>query len=156
MKRLSYSLLLGVCMGMAIGHFTPAQAEDYSTKVTAGEPSKYQHPEDVLDMVPFLSEIPRSFLIGDGYQMKLSGRELRIDHMGADSHVPVSRRNCSLGLSYTTPVAFFTSRVDIPLFSASTLAWDSWTRNSIGDYVVYLSKTPVDNASLRLVLSAKF
>jgi len=153
MNRLSYSLLLGVCMGMALGHGTPVQADDYNVKVPA---SPYQRPEDLLDRVPFLSAIPRTFLFGDGYQMKLSGRELRIDHMAEDSHVQASHRNCSFGLSYTTPTAFFTSRVDIPFFSADTLAWDSWTRNSIGDYVVYLSKTPVDTATLRLVLSAKF
>jgi len=156
MKRVGCSLLLGVCMAMALGRFSPARAEDYSTKVNAGEVSKYQHPEDLLDMVPFLSEIPRSFLIGDGYKMKISSRELRIDHMANDTHAPASRRNCSLGLSYTTPVAFFTSRVDIPFFSADTLAWDSWTRNSVGDYVVYFSKTPVDASSVRLVLSARF
>jgi len=156
MKRVGYSLLLGVCMGMALSRFTPAQAEDFSARLSTGTPSQYQRPEDLLDRVPFLSEIPRSFLIGDGYKMKISGHELQIDHMASDSHVPASRRNCSLGLSYTTPVAFFTSRVDIPFFSADTLAWDSWTRNSVGDYVVYFSKTPVDAASVRLVLSAKF
>lgn len=153
MKRLSYSLLLGICMGMALGHLTPARAEDFAIKLSS---SPYQRPEDLLDRVPLLSAIPRTFIFGDGYQMKLSGRELRIDHMAEDSRAPASHRNCSFGLSYTTPTAFFTSRVDIPFFSADTLAWDSWTRNSFGDYVVYFSKTPVDTATLRLVLSAKF
>src|SRR5690348_11250282 len=85
-----------------------------ATDVKGGE-SKYQRPEDlILDKVPFLSELPRTFLFGDGFKMKLGLTDLRIDHMGTRSRTPMAKRQCMLGLSYTTPVAgFFTSRVDL-------------------------------------------
>jgi hypothetical protein len=62
-----------------------------------------------------------------------------------------------VGLSYTAPVAgFFTSRLDIPLFHAETLAWEDWGRSSFGDYVAYFSKGAEDHSSLRIVLTARF
>jgi hypothetical protein len=149
------SMFLG--LGIMGALVVPAHASDYAAQVKAATDTKYRNPEDMLDMIPFLGQIPRTFLIGDGFKMRLTTKELRIDHMGTRSHNPASGRNCMIGFSYTTPVAgFFTYRVDLPLLHAATPALEDWSRSSLGDYVVYLSKTPVDRASLRLVLTAKF
>jgi hypothetical protein len=131
-------------------------ASPYAAPPKAAD-SKYQRPEDLLDLIPFLGEIPRTFLIGDGFKMRLSGQELRIDHMGRQSRAPASQRNCLIGLSYTTPVAgFFTSRVDLPLFHAATPKWEDWGVSSLGDYVVYLSRGATDIPLFRLVATARF
>lgn len=127
---------------------------DYSTQQKA-EQSKYQRPEDLLDMIPFFGEIPRTFLIGDGFKMKLSADSLRIDHMGHRSRTPAHKRTCMVGLSYTTPVAFFTTRVDLPLLSAANLQ-DTWEVATLGDYVAYFSRTPAASASFKLVATARF
>ena len=118
--------------------------------------SQYQTPEDVLDKVPFLGEIPRTFLWGDGYTMKLSVDQLRIDHMGSHSTSKGTKRTYMIGVSYTTPVAFFTTRVDLPIFSSPTLDLSNWQVNSLGDYVLYMSRLPVDHAALMLSLTARF
>ncbi len=116
----------------------------------------YQRPEDLLEKVPFLGNIPHSFLLGDGYTMKLAGTNLRIDHMGRASRSKGVKRSCMVGLSYTTPVAFFTTRIDLPLFSSPTLAMKDWERNTMGDYVVYMSRLPAQKATLQLSITAKF
>jgi len=121
------------------------------------ETSKYQRPEDLLDMIPFLGEIPRTFLVGDGFDIKISGTQLRIDHMGRNSKATAKRRDCMIGLSYVTPVAgFFTSRVDIPLFYSPTPEIEQWSMNHLGDYVAYFSKGASESKSFRLAISAKF
>lgn len=128
----------------------------YAAQVRAAE-TKYKTPEDLLDVVPFLGEIPRSFLLGDGYQMKLSVDQLRIDHMGRHSRSRGAKRTCMIGVSYTTPVAgFFTSRIDLPIFHSPTLAWSDWSVSSLGDYVVYMSRIPAERSSIRLAISARF
>ena len=139
---------------MAVSH-ARGEVTNYSTQVKSQD-SQYKTPEDVLDKVPFLGEIPRTFLMGDGYTMKLSVDQLRVDHMGRNSHSKGEKRTCMFGLSYTTPVAFFTTRIDLPIFSSPTLAMTDWQANSLGDYVVYMSRQPVDHATLMLSLSARF
>ncbi|MFA5975794.1 MAG: hypothetical protein WC859_06450 [Elusimicrobiota bacterium] len=137
---------------------TQASADRYNYKATApNSETKYQRPEDLLDKIPFVSDIPRTFIIGDGFKMNLSLDHLRIDHMGSRSRSPASKRTCLIGFSYTTPVAgFFTSRIDLPLFTAAEFRWSEWTTSTLGDYVAYFSKDAVEATSLRFVLSAKF
>jgi hypothetical protein len=118
--------------------------------------TQYQTPEDLLNKIPFLGNIPRSYNVGDGYTMKLSVDRLRIDHMGRASRSSGSNHTCMLGLSYTTPVAFFSTRVDLPIFNSPTLAFSDWQASSPGDYVVYMSRLPADHASLMLSLTARF
>jgi len=139
---------------LAVAH-AKGETMNYAVQVQAQD-TQYKTPEDLISKIPFLGEIPRTFLMGDGYTMKLSGRQLRIDHMGNSSHTQGNQRTCMVGLSYTTPVAFFTSRIDIPLFTSPTLALADWSRSSLGDYVVYMSRSPVDHAALTLALTARF
>src|ERR1041384_4771103 len=68
-------------------HYSGAQ-------VQASQSTQYRTPDDMLDMIPFLGQIPRSFLFGDGYTMKLSPNELRIDHMGRNSQSRGVERTC--------------------------------------------------------------
>jgi hypothetical protein len=81
---------------------------------------------------------------------------MRIDHMGRDSRSKGTQRTCMIGVSYTTPVAFFTTRIDLPIFHSPTLALSDWSRDSLGDYVVYMSRLPVSHPSLTLSISARF
>jgi hypothetical protein len=139
---------------LAVAH-ARGDVANYATQVKSQD-SQYKTPEDVLDKIPFLGEIPRTFLMGDGYSMKLTVDQMRIDHMGNHSHTKGVNRTCMLGVSYTTPVAFFTTRIDLPIFSSPTLALSDWQTNSLGDYVVYMSRLPVDHATLMLSLTARF
>lgn len=153
-KRLtvwSFSLAAGVLIasGAAADSYTPSDHQPDTTH--------YQRPEDLLDKVPFLSEIPRTFLFGDGYKLKLGTTDLRIDHMGTNSRNPANERTCMLGFSYTTPVAgFFTSRIDLPLLHSPDLQFADWAPSSFGDYIAYFSKGAVSSSSLQLVLTARF
>ncbi len=139
---------------LAVAH-AKGDTINYATQAKSQD-SQYKTPDDVLDKIPFLGEIPRTFLMGDGYTMKLSIDQLRVDHMGNHSHTKGVNRTCMVGVSYTTPVAFFTTRVDLPIFSSPTLALSDWQANSLGDYVVYMSRLPVDHATLMLSLTARF
>ena len=153
LATLGYVIAAGWCVAVSHAH---GENLNYASRVKAAQDTRYKSPDDVLDAIPFLGEIPRSFLMGDGYTMKLSGMEMRIDHMGRASRTKGEKRACMFGLSYTTPVAFFTTRVDLPLFSSPTLALSDWKANSMGDYVVYMSRLPVDHATMMLSLSARF
>jgi hypothetical protein len=134
-----------------------ADTFNYAQQVKQIQQSEVHSPEDLLDRIPFLAQIPRSFIVGDGFKMRLSSRELRVDHMGYRSHMRADQRNCMFGISYTTPVAgFFTYRLDLPLAHSDTLALENWGRSSLGDYVFYFSRTPVDHPTIKLLLSAKF
>ena len=150
-----YLIAAGWLLAVARAHGDNTVMNNYAAQVQAQQ-TQYKTPEDVLDKIPFLGEIPRTFLFGDGYTMKLSSDQLRVDHMGRYSTSKGVNRTCMFGLSYTTPVAFFTTRVDVPLFSSPTLALDDWHANSLGDYVVYMSRLPADHATLMLSLSARF
>jgi len=152
-KLIVWGYLLAAGWFLAVTH---ARGESLSYTQARLQQTKYQSPNDMIDMIPFLGEIPRAFLFGDGYTMKLSGDELRIDHMGLQSHSRGTQRNCMIGLSYTTPVAFFTTRIDLPIFHSPTMTLSDWSRDSLGDYVVYLSRLPADHAQLTLSLSAHF
>lgn len=149
-----WGLVLGLLACAGIAHADPSL--NYANQVKQQE-SSVRSPEDLLDRIPFLGQIPRDFIMGDGFQMRLSGRELRIDHMAYRSHSPAKSRTCMLGFSYMTPVAgFFTSRIDLPIAHADTLALQDWSRSSLGDYVVFLSRQAVDHPSIKLLLTAKF
>ena|SRR5438132_235627 len=148
----AYIIAAGWFMAVCRAH---GDVINYATQVKAQD-TQYKTPDDVLDRIPFLGEIPRTFLMGDGYTMKLNVDELRVDHMGMHSHSKGVNRTCMFGVSYTTPVAFFTTRIDLPLVSSPNLSLSDWQPNTPGDYVVYMSRLPVDHATLMLLLTARF
>jgi len=153
-RLITWGYLIAAGWFLAIAHARGASV-DYASTAKAGE-TKYRSPEDMIDMVPFLSSIPRTFLFGDGYKVKLSADQMRIDHMGQDSRSNGAQRTCMLGVSYTAPVAFFTTRIDLPIFHSPTLAFSDWSPSSLGDYVVYMSRLPATRSSLTLMLTARF
>jgi len=153
-RLIAWSYVIAAGWFLAIAHAKGATV-NYASAAKAEE-TKYRSPEDMIELVPFLSSIPRTFLFGDGYTVKLSADQMRIDHMGRDSRSKGSQRTCMLGITYTAPVAFFTTRIDLPIFHSPTLAWSDWSANSPGDYVVYMSRLPAAHASLTLTLSARF
>ena len=113
--------------------------------------------DEAVASIPLLNRIPTSFLIGDGFKFKLSGMELRIDHMGTHSSAPVSKRNCMIGFSYATPVSFFGSRIDIPIFHAANFTMSDWGINTLGDYVLHFSKdASVRHPTLGLAATIRF
>jgi len=153
-KLVTWGFVIAAGWFLAVAH-AKGETINYAAQVQAQD-TKYRTPEDLIEKIPFLGDIPRTFLMGDGYTMKLSAQQLRIDHMGSNSRSTGANRTCMIGLSYTTPVAFFTTRVDLPIFHSPTLALSDWSRSSLGDYVVYMSRLPADHASLTLSLTARF
>jgi hypothetical protein len=153
-RLIAWGYVIAAGWFLAIAHARGASV-NYASAAKAEE-TKYRSPEDMIAMVPFLSSIPRTFLFGDGYTMKLSADHMRIDHMGRDSRSQGAQRTCMLGVSYTAPVAFFTTRIDMPIFHSPTLALSDWSPSSLGDYVVYMSRLPATHSSLTLTLSARF
>ncbi len=153
-KLVTWGFLIAAGWFLAVAH-AKGETVNYTAQIKSQE-TKYKTPEDLIDKIPFLGEIPRTFLVGDGYTMKLSGMQLRIDHMARNSHSKGEKRTCMVGLSYTSPVAFFTTRIDVPIFHSPTLALSDWSRSSLGDYVVYMSRLPVDHAALTLAITARF
>jgi len=156
--KLARLIGVGVLAGFLGTQAAQASPLNLGAQAKAGEtPSKYQKPEDLLDMVPFLSDLPRNFIFGNGYKMKLGIDSMRIDHMGYRSSTRKDARDCMIGFSYTTPVAgFFTSRVDLPLIHSSTPRFEDWSMSSFGDYTAYFSRGATEATSIRFVLSAKF
>jgi hypothetical protein len=155
-KMIAWVYLIAAGWFLAIAH-AKGETPNYAAQVAAQtQDTQYKTPEDLLNKVPFLGDIPRTYSLGDSYTMKLSGMELRVDHMGYHSHASSKSRTCMVGVSYTTPVAFFTTRVDMPLFTSPTMAMSDWKASTPGDYVVYMSRLPVDHATLMLSLSARF
>ncbi len=153
-KLVTWGFVISAGWFLAIAH-AKGDTINYAAQIQEQE-TKYKTPEDLIDKIPFLGDIPRTFLMGDGYTMKLSGTQLRIDHMAEDSHSKGEKRTCMVGLSYITPVAFFSTRIDIPIFNSPTLAFSDWSRSSLGDYVMYMSRTPVSHPALTLALTARF
>jgi len=153
-KLLTWGYIIAAGWFLAVTH-ARGEIVNYTAQLKA-QGTQYRTPEDVLDKIPLLGQIPRSFLFGDGYTMKLTADQMRIDHMGRDSRSHGAQRTCMLGVSYTTPVAFFTTRIDVPIFHSPTLAFSDWSRDSLGDYVVYMSRLPAAHSSLTLTLSARF
>jgi len=148
------------CISMAVMVLVklPAHAEhvDFTSQLKSQE-TKYKTPEDMFSMIPFIGQIPRTFLIGDGYHFKLSGQELRIDHMGTRSNSPAGKRNCLISLNFAAPTAFFGSSLELPLFHAESFHIADWERNSMGDYVLHLSKdSAVEHPTIGLKASARF
>ena len=157
MKIKRSHLLMGLVFlaGAAQAVATPIQTK-FGAEAKAGE-TKFRRPEDLLDMVPFLSGIPRHFILGNGFKMKLGVDNLRIDHMGYRSSTRKDARDCMVGFSYTTPVAgFFTTRIDLPLVTSITPRVQDWTVSRLGDYTAYFSRGAAAGPSLRFVLTAKF
>ena len=146
-----YVIAAGWFLAVAKAH---SETINYTAQLKAQE-TRYKTPEDLLSKVPFLGSLPRTFLVGDGYTMKLSADKLRIDHMGRKSRSKGENRTCMLGLRYTAPTAFFTTRVDIPLMHSPTLG-EGWKTSAMGDYVLYMSRLPVQKATLQLALTARF
>jgi hypothetical protein len=143
--------------GLLAGWGGILHADVYLGKAKYENTTPIKSAEDAVSAIPFLKKLPTSFFIGDGFKFKLNGDALRIDHMGTRSAAPAHKRNCLISLSYTTPVAFFGSRVEMPLFFSETPRPSRWAANTFGDYVVHLSKdAAVEHPILGLSISAKF
>jgi hypothetical protein len=122
----------------------------------AKQATRIQTAEDAVEKIPGISRIPRSFLIGDGFKLKLSGTELRIDHMATASRAPVSRRVCMVSLNFISPVAFFGSSMELPLMTSGKVS-HGWNTSSLGDYVLHFSKdADVKSPTLGLKITAHF
>jgi hypothetical protein len=153
LKRLS--VLTGLSVLMAFSGTANADIYTGRTKATRVVPS-VQSAEEVVSSIPGIAKIPRSFVIGDGFKLKLTEKYLRIDHMGTNSRAPVTRRHCLLSFHFASPVAFFGSTVDLPIMNANHLR-SRWGMSSLGDYVLQFSKdAPVESPTVGLRLTARF
>jgi len=142
-------LLAGVCMTSQADVYIP---KDLNKSVT----QPVQSAEDAVSRVPGLRKMAHGFFIGDGFKMKLSGTELRIDHMATQSRAPMARRTCMVSLNMSSPVAFFGSSMELPLATSPKLG-NGWAMTSLGDYVLHFSKdAPVASPTLGFKLTARF
>jgi len=144
-------------LGWLVSHPRLVHALPLDLLKSAEPQSHYQSPEDLIDMIPVLNQLPRNFIWGRGYVMKVEGQTLRIDHRISQTGAATKRSDCTIGFSYVTPVAgFFTSRIDLPLFYSQTPSFSSLAFNSMGDYATSFSRGATDARSLRFIVSAKF
>jgi hypothetical protein len=142
---------------VALSMIAGASGFTHSSADVKSQETMYKTPEQALDVLPFISAIPRSFFFGDGYRMKFNGQELQIDHMGYRSTAPANKRTCLISLSMLSPVAFFGSRIDFPIFHSATLYPPDWQTGSLGDYVLHFSKTAaVDHPTIQITVTARF
>jgi len=156
MKSRRVIVSAAVLAGLAVVAST-SHADVYLGSSKKYESTPIKSAEDAVSALPLLKKIPTSFLVGDGFRFKLNSTALRIDHMGTRSNAPVQKRNCLVSLSYTAPVAFFGSRVEVPVFFSESPQLSKWGVNTLGDYVVHLSKdADVKRPILGLSISAKF
>jgi hypothetical protein len=133
-----------------------AQADVYTGRAESRQIAPIRSAEDVVAELPVIARIPRSFVIGDGFKIKLTQSDLRIDHMATNSRAPVSRRQCMLSFHVASPVAFFGSQMELPILNATSLK-SRWNMSSLGDYVLMFSKdAPVESPTFGLRLSARF
>jgi len=154
-RSLFWLMLMTLSWLLCKPHTAHAYAPDLN-KAAEPQASKYKSPEDLIDLIPVVNHVPRTFLWGRGYVMRLSGQTLRIDHRLQSKNPTVHRGDCTLGFSYVTPVAgFFTTRIDMPLFYSNSINMSEMSFNRMGDYVTSFSRG-ADTPSLRLVFSAKF
>lgn len=154
-ERRAFLWLLIMTLGWLVSR--PHSAHALPLDLHKEPPSHYQSPEDIIDMIPLLNQIPRNFIWGRGYVMKVAGQTIRIDHRIAQIKGAPKRGDCTIGFTYVTPVAgFLTSRIDLPLFYSQTANFSALAFNSMGDYVTSFSRGAANTRSLRLVVSTRF
>jgi hypothetical protein len=142
---------------MLTGVVKPCLADVYTPKnVSRTVTHPVQSAEDAVSRVPGLRKFARGLFIGDGFKMKLSGTELRIDHMATQTRAPMTRRTCMVSINVASPVAFFGSSMELPLATSSGLS-TGWGMTSLGDYVLHFSKNAtVESPTFGLKVSARF
>jgi len=153
-KLVTWGYIIAAGWFLAVAHARGATLTYASTAKT--EETKYRTPEDMIEMVPGLNQLPRTFLLGQDYIIKLSSDQLRIHHRTHESRAHKTE-SCMFGLSYRAPMTgFLSSQIDLPLFHAPNLATLDWARNSVGDYDVSMNRAAVDHAVLTFALNARF
>jgi len=101
--------------------------------------------------------LPGRFLFSGGYYVKLSIQEMRIDHMTDDTRCTRKNRTFMISASFAQPVGeLFSSRFELPLFSADSFSVSRLVPASVGDYVMHLSNAPLYNSAAQLMVTAKF
>jgi len=157
MNALRNQILAGAVVGCLLtpvsGHTVPAVLRSYI------EPTQEVNlpPSSPASYMPWYA-LPSRFLFSGGYFMKLSVTELQIDHVADNSRCTRKNRTFMISASFEQPVGreFFSSRVDLPLVSADRFSVSRLAPASVGDYVLFLSNTQLDNPAAYIRLSARF
>jgi len=153
-KLVTWGFIIAAGWFLAVCHAHGATVNYATDEKTEG--TAYQTPQDMIDMVPGLKEIPKTFTFGQGYLIDFGGNQLHVNYRTRESR-KAKKQICTLGLSYTTPVAgFFSSQLNLPLMGATDLTSADWTRNSLGDYEVVMNRMAVSHPILKLAFSARF
>ncbi len=92
------------------------------------------------------------------YYMNLSLTELQIDHVASNSRCTRKNRTFMISASFEQPVGtnFFSGRFDVPLFFADRFTISRLAPASVGDYVLHLSNSQIENNAAYLRVSARF
>jgi hypothetical protein len=153
-KLATWGYIIAAGWFLAVSH-ARGETVNYATDQKA-EATAYRTPQDMLDMVPGLKEIPKTITLGQGYLIDFGGNQLHVNYRTRESR-KAKKQICTLGLSYTTPVAgFFSSQLNLPLMGATDLMSSDWSRNSLGDYEVVMNRMAVSHPILKLAFSAHF
>jgi hypothetical protein len=153
-KLLTWGYIIAAGWFLAVAHARGA-AINYASDAKA-DTTMYRTPEDMIEMVPILNKLPRTLNLGQGYLVNLSSDHLLINHRTSESQ-KAKAEPCSIGLSYSAPVAgSLSSQFNLPLFHATDLMASDWSRNPFGDYDVSMNRTTLDHPVLKIALSARF
>ena len=104
---------------------------------------KYNEPYDLIELVPILRDInrmiPRQFALAE-HEIRLDARYITIQHEFLDVRTRRANKNSIISLSYSTPMGYFGSKLDVPLFYSSQLGFSDWSRYPMGNYTMTLNR----------------
>ena len=104
---------------------------------------KYNEPMDLIELVPILRDInrliPRQFSLAR-HEFLLDPRHITIRHEWLDLRTRAAAKNSIISLSYSSPMGYFGSRLDVPLFYSSAQGFSDWSRYPLGNYTMTLNR----------------
>jgi len=114
-------------------------------------------PASAASYMPWYA-VPGRFLFSGSYYTHLNITEMRIDHVSDNSRCTRRNRVFMISATFAQPIGnrLFSSRFDLPLFSADRFMVSRLAPASLGDYVIHLSNAPLYNSAAQLILSARF
>jgi len=144
--------LVGVLLAPVLCHADPAVPVTFPAEAAYSQAT----PHSAISYLPFVA-LPGRFLFSGGYTVHLNLTEMRIDHIATDSRCTPHNRTFMISAGFAQPVGqLFSSRFELPLFSADRFSMYRLAPASVGDYVVHLSNSPLYSSAASLIITARF
>lgn len=104
---------------------------------------KYNEPADLIELVPVLRDInrmiPRQFSLAE-HEFLLNPSNITIRHELMDVRKRAAQKTSIISLTYSSPMGYFGSRLDVPLFYSSKFGFSDWSRYPLGNYTMTLNR----------------